>query len=291
MKHLQEILKDLFNTSNDNSATILTTFLILGLTVFINELLKLISKSNERRRMRRLIRISIEEFLKSVKKQAHKFNETIDSLNFEAEVPFYYSRVDIPQTISINSIGYKNTYDSFLNNRRMLFKKQTFTIKCFNTLWEIVSSIDYWHNQALIDFQDYNKIYNQHNERRNEAIEKLRIYLESNLLLLKSNPQNFNSDQIKYLISVDVIFAGWQSQTKPQRPDVIQEHLIEKLQELNREDQDLKIAFEMNELLLKSAFEFDSMKSVLGHLAIIFKNNRHHFLLVSKKLTIIRKTL
>ncbi len=272
-----------YGIKNDTAATITITLFVFVTGFLINAILKNIGNYFERKKTKRIFEIALESFLKQIEKQSEAFLKSSESFTFKNEGNFVSKRIQILPLSSISEIGYKNTYEAYFLNIRsnILFvfckKKMNLKLEAFNKIWEAIHSIEFWHNKSFENMDFFNTTYNLHNERRNDAIENYRLYFEKMMTATKQNAQNVSQEIIDYVKKVDNITADWHNLPKATNELVAHEKLIMPLRELNRKNQNLFLANEMNGILLKATQEFKNQQNLLATFKEQFKSSSDLF--------------
>lgn len=283
MNSIIRYIKYNYDVNTDTSATITITLFVFVTGFIINTIIKNIRNCWERKKTKRIFEIALSSFLKQVDEQSKAFLQASQSFTFENDGNFVPKRIQILPLSAINEIGYKNTYEAYFSNFRIntLFffcnKKMDLKLKAFNKIWEAIHSIEFWHNKSFENMDFFNNTYNLYNERRKDALEKNRLYVENMLTAIKQNLQNIPQEISEYAKKVDDITADWQNSTNPTNELIVHEKLIMPLRNLNRNNQNLYLANQMNSILLKATEEFQNQKKLLHTFQEQFKSSSDLF--------------
>ncbi len=271
-----------YDVKNDTAATITITLFVFVTGFLINTIIKNIGNYFGRKKTKRIFEIALGSFLQQIEKQSAAFLKSSESFTFENEGNFVSKRIQILPISSISEIGYKNTYEAYFSNFRsnilFLFCKNKMNLKleAFNKIWEAIHSIEFWHNKSFENMDFFNNTYNLYVERRNEAIENNRLYFEK-MMAATQNVQNVPQEIKDYTKKVDDITAAWHNLPKAANELVAHEKLIMPLRELNRKNQNLFLANQMNGVLLKATQEFKNQQNLLATFQEQFKSSSDLF--------------
>lgn len=273
---IQKYLESVFEIDANTSATILITLSIFIIGISIQQLLLLFSKFIERRKTRKIFKISLTGFIKQVKKQSEGYNETAKSFTFDEQTNFEFTRATIYTLSSLNSIGYQKTYEAFFTGFENIWKcNLNLKLKAFNKVWDSIKSVEFWHQKSFEDLSDFIDKYNDLNEKRNIAIENHRRFFES--IITEINNKSVPAKVGLYIQDVDRIHVDWQKLKNRTRPNIIHRYLIIKLRIINRKNSNIKIVNRMNENLLDATKEYQNQRNLLKTQKDQFENYSMNF--------------
>lgn len=259
---IQSYIESIFGVDSNTSATIIITLLVFLIGIIVQRFFLLLNMYFERRKIRKFIKISFAEFEAQVRKQSKEYEKSAETFTFDKETNFEFKRATISTLSSLNSIGYIRTYEAFFNGFENIIKcRLGLKLKAFNKLYDSVKSVEFWHEKSFNESSGFIDKYNSFNERRNSALDKHRRFLDPIMFSIKG--KDIPIDIVKYLQKVDQYHFDWQKLKDRTRPNIIHEQLVEKLLNLNRENQDIEIAVRMNDNLLVASIEFQNQKSLL----------------------------
>lgn len=287
MTAFQKYLELNYGIDANTTATIFITIFIFFIGLVVQQMIVIYNSYNERRKTRKIFKISLKSFVKQVKKQADEYQKTSQTFTFDKESNFEFNRASISTISSLNNLGFQRTYEAYFFGIENMFKCHLdFKLKAFNKIWDAVKSVEYWHDKSFQDVSDFINKYNTFNERRNRAVDNHRRYFEPIMTSIsgKTVPKNLGL----YLRDADQIHFDWQNYPNRTRPNVVHKQLITRLRILNRENQDLDVANVMNNNLLEASMEFQNQHNLLKAQKIQFVSYGRMFRLYSR---IAKKTI
>lgn len=274
MTNLQAYLEKSYGIDPNTSATIFITLFIFLVGIVIQQSLSFFGKYMQRRKTRKIFKISLKGFISQVEKQSKEYNKTAQSLSFDKENKFEFKRATIATLSILNDIGYQQTYEAFFFGLENFFKfKVDLKLKAFNKIWDSIKSVEFWHDNSFGEVTQFMDKYNNFNEKRNNATENHRKFFEDIMLshIGQKDPERIGI----YLQAAQRIHTQWQNYPNRTRPNIIHKQLIVRLRILNKKNQDINIANRMNDDLLEASLWFQNQNSLL-------KAHRNQFVIYSR---------
>jgi len=255
---------DYFGIDKNTSATIIITVLVFGAGVLTTLLVDFMKTWYRRRMLQEVLKLNLVDFAKSLEKQAVIYFDTATQFSFERQGPLESSRVEISQIQSIKEIGYDQSFQAFFYGiyNIVFFRRRRLKIKSFHKLWDAISSIAYWHDKSVKDFDFYLEQYNGYNEKRNRAIDSYRRFIE--LIFMNLNNQQLPARLGTYLQAIDTIHLAWQKKSNRTAPHIVQRHLVLPVRILNRKYQDVQLVSNINAYLLDASIHYENMSNLLS---------------------------
>lgn len=265
MKSIQNYFSLNFNIDNNTSATILITLLVFLCGILATWFAKFIYGFITRKENRKLLIILVDQVVDSNRKQSLQFNNAWNRISIESyktglgmkRASFHFSEI-------LNQLGYNNCYFAFFNGveniPNRLFKN-SYKLKAFMKLWEIINACEFWVDKAFNDAENIFDKINYYGDLRNEALDNFRKIIDR--YKIEWATIGVSHDHLQYIVELDSILVNWQNAKDCRTPFVAQNQLIEPTLKLNRKFQNLSIILEINDYLLKASFYYENMQNCI----------------------------
>lgn len=277
MKELVKLTNDFLGITNEISAPIIITLITFFISLSLTNIGLIFKRYRDRRIYRRVIKNAALRLNKQIIKQSQEFKKSSDNISFKNDVGFKFGRVQLLSIETFESIGYKKAVESYLIGAENLslpyFNKDTIKTKALDKLWESILSIHYWHDKFISDTNIFLEKYNQYNESRNNAIDQYnQIYLRS------VNEANENHvRELEYLRKITEIRKDWVGLVDNNRADICHEQLVIPIRKISENYSDLKIAIEINLVLLRASHEYTNQSNTVDFNKKLFLNYSINF--------------
>lgn len=257
-------LYNAFGISPDTTVTIFITVFVFIVGFLLRRISIWLSSFFARRKLRKILKITVMELSKETNKQSIAFKKTSNEFSFSnSNAVFNFRKSPISATSIIINTGYNSFYEAYFTGFENSFKcKQDLRFRCFYKLWTSSNNVVYWLNRS--DEQKITEKYSNYLQENNRCLIQLRKYLEAIYTEFQANNQKFNKNSTEYVIKVDKIHKHWQELENRTNHKVSNEELVKKLYELNQEYQNLIFANEMNNILLESIRHFNDQSNYLN---------------------------
>ncbi len=276
---MQKIIERYFEISHDASASLIITLLTFILGYFITGCFYIISRYFNRRANRKMFVSNLTSLEKNIKSQEKAFWGLLDSMNFEKNTIWNYSKVDFFQILAFQELGYKDSFNGFfhgIENIVPLFIRKPIKRKAFNKTWSILNNIDFWEKKALSDFYPLLEKYNSFGEKRNKAMNDLRIMWEQ---LFLADPQTIPQVHIDYLNELHKIIEAYAKTPTLERvaPYFTHRNLVLKIRILNKKYKTLGFTREFNDKCLEVSSHYLDMEMLVRNTKKQYKNYYYSF--------------
>ena len=290
---MQKFIENMFNISNDASATLIITLLTFILGYVITATAFILNKYFERKSNRKIFIEGLKNLCNSLKRQEKALVDTIESLNILANKPWEYSKVDFFQIAVFKEMNYKDNFKSFFlgfENQFTFCTNKHLKRKAYNKTWENLSNIQFWSDRAFNDFNPILEKYNTHGNRRNIAITQLRQMWEK---LFQNGPSKLNSREFEYFTKLDRLIFSYQLIPTNQRirPYATNRLLILPIRILNRKYPSLPFVREINDKAMEVSHQYHEMELLLRHTRNQYQEYYHAFRKINKVNEMIIKIL
>lgn len=250
-----------FGIDRNTAATIIITIVVFGAGVLTTLLVDFFRTWYRRKMVQQVLKLNLRDFSKKLSKQAKIFFKTAPQFNFDKRGPLETSRVEISQISSLREIGYDQSFQAFFYGiYNISFFGRKLRVKAFNKLWDTVSSISFWHEKSIKDFDFFLEHYNAYNEKRNTAIKGYMGTIEP--IFIDSKGKGVPAPFGQYLQGVDAIHVNWQGLQNRTLPHIIQRNLVLPVMILSRKNQNLPLANTLNAYLLDASIHYENMSNL-----------------------------
>ena len=265
---MQEFIEKYFKIGHDASATLIVTLIIFILGYAISAIVYILSRYFNRRSHRKMFINNLLGLNKAIKAQENGFLATLKSMNFEENTFWVYDKVDFFQLSAFREIGYKDSFKSFfygIENMLPSCTKKNLKRKAFNRAWSIFSNSEFWSNKALNDYYQNLEKYNQFGDKRNTAINGLRIFWEG---LFSVDPNVIGEDHRKYLNELSQIIVEYAKIPTKKRvgPYVTNRKLILKIRLLNKKYPTLFFIRQINDKCMEASSAYIDMEYLVRNI-------------------------
>ena len=263
METLIKYLECNWGIQADTTATILLTVSIFLLGLLATEIIKFVSRLQNRITTRQVFSAFINGVVKQIAIQKKAYYKTSLQFTFESERDFVVSRATIAQ-IDNRGLDYASIYSAYfkgLENLTIIKKKKLLKVKAFNKLWESLDTIAYWHKRSFDDMDFFRSKYESYNDSRNESLDEHRR-------LIEKVATTFDGKQVdrpfgEYIQSIDKITVSWQAEPDRTRPDKVQRKLVVPIRILNRRNGKIALARHSSDILLLTSMHYENMYNLL----------------------------
>ena len=147
----------------------------------------------------------------------------------------------------------------------LLVQKKNLKRKAFNRAWSIFSNSEFWSNKALNDYYQNLEKYNQFGDKRNTAINGLRIFWEG---LFSVDPNVIGEDHRKYLNELSQIIVEYAKIPTKKRvgPYVTNRKLILKIRLLNKKYPTLFFIRQINDKCMEASSAYIDMEYLVRNI-------------------------
>jgi hypothetical protein len=247
-----------FGIDPDTSATILITLFVFVSGLIITAVASYIAGLINRNTRREIMRLNLIDFAKQLDTQAHSYRRFSRQLNVKNYKTVTFSRSDISQTSNLKVVGYENMYNAFFH--LPTWPNRSKKLKAFSQIWQIIEVVTYWQQKATEDYEQFLPLYNEYNQRRNEAVSEYFDFIRP--ILISANKKVIDAGYAEYLSAVDAIHVAFENGGKTTLPHVIQEKLVKPLRELNRKYKN-EISARMIGLILSLDVAYQNQRNLL----------------------------
>jgi hypothetical protein len=277
MGNILDKINGILGISNQTSAPIIITLSTFFLSLLLGKIGNIYKQHKQRKIYRQVFVTALTRLIEQTKNQSKQFKKTSDNLVFKNDIGFAFGRVQLLPINTFESIGYKQSIESFLLVWRNSFttkEQRELKTKSINRMWEAIHSIHFWHQKSIDDTNVFLDKYNLFNERRNNAIEDHNKYFLTMLELYKNKPGTPEYIYIEKAVKIREKFVKLEDKT---RPDIINDNLIQPLRKLNTENQGLEIADKMNFDLLLADHEYTNQKNTIEFYRKVYSDRYYAF--------------
>lgn len=265
MKEIIQYINEVFGIDNETAAPIIITLLTFIFSYVLVGLGQSFRKYKDAKNIRSVFEASVSRLIQQMNNQSKNFNTTAENLIFKNDMGFSFRRVQLFPINTFENIGYSKTVEIYILRKMLInpFRKsrRTMKSKALNKLWEVLHSTNYWHDKAVNDTSIFLESYNKFNDRRNDAVEEHnKFFLE---MLDAVYQKQIPPELADYIEKAVQIREKWNKLTERTQPDILNDHLIQPLRDLNRSVPNNQLANQMNFSLLRADHEFTNQKNVL----------------------------
>lgn len=281
MQEIVQYINETFGIDNNTTAPILITLVTFILSYIIVWLGQLYKDYKEAAKIRAVFEVAVNRLIVQMKNQSKVFTATSNNLVFKNDMGFSFGRVQLLPINTFENVGYTKTIEIYILRVRFVNpfnrRRRTKRAKAINKLWEVIHSVNYWHEKAINDTIIFQDTYNKYNDRRNDAVEEHnKFFLE---MLDSVMHKQLTPDMSDYIEKVVQIREAWEKLVEKTQPDILNEYFIQSLRRLNREQVNNPFARGMSPYLLRADHEFTNQNNVLEFYrkqyqdySIIFRN-------------------
>lgn len=276
---MQRLIEKYFNISHDASASLIITLLTFILGYLITATVYVLSRYFNRRANRKMFVSTLASLAKTLKAQENSFTTLLESMNFQENTLWSYSKVDFFQILTFQELGYKESYKSFFYGFESFlpsFVNKKLKRKAFNKTWSLLNNMDFWEKKALADFYPLLEKYNTHGDARNNAMNDLRIMWEK---LFTVDPATISPTHLDYLKKQDGIIASFAKTPTLKRvgPYFAHRNLILKIRILNKKFRLLPFVREFNDKCMEVSSHYLNMEMLVRNTREQYKVYYHSF--------------
>jgi hypothetical protein len=283
MKEVILYFKSNYGADANTVLTIFVSTLVFAIGLLLQRINTITTSLSEKKNIRNLFELNLETLIKQTLKQHEEYKKTALLLVPSSNDFFVFTRVSIPSVEIIERIGYQNIYEAYFTGFRInFFSDNKMRLKAFNKIWAILSSIKFVQAQSFSRSDEFIKLYNEHNEHRNSALNDHRKFVDSLFTEINFH-RNISIETKKYIEELDAIHYHWQHSKNRTNMTVVHRKLILPTRILNRKNNRLPLANSINENLLKVTHEYINQNKLL-------KNNRMQFNIYSDNFKLYSRT-
>jgi len=265
---MQEFFRKFFGIDAAPAATITITITIFITGFLLNGFLRLINQYSARSKNRRIFIGNLKSLNESLKKAEDAVKDTISSLDISKSDPWLIYRPEFYQLLIFREMGYKDIFQAYFTGFENFFtflkskKSKRERRDSFNKIYANISHIELWASNTFLDFNKFLEKYNEFGDKRNDAINRLRLYWEG---LSTNNPADLRDFEIEYLNKLFRIIHNYRSipTLKRVNPFNTQRNLVLPIRLLNKKsvpDMDMR-AF--NDIALEASNHYTNMELYL----------------------------
>ncbi|HPH30724.1 MAG TPA: hypothetical protein PLB49_02690 [Chitinophagaceae bacterium] len=263
---MQHLIEHYFGISPDTSASLLITLFTFIIGYVITAIVFIVSRFNKRRSHRKIFIDNLQNLTKSVQKQEKAFLETIKSLDIIANSPWEYTKADFFQISVFREMSYQESFKSFFLGfeNQLSFANKKLKRRAFNRVWENLSNINFWSDQAFNNFYPTLDKFNEHGLKRNYALTELRKMWEQ---LYSINRANLTTEHLSYIKELDLITSSFQKIPTQKRvnPFTVNRKLILPIKILNRKYIHIPGVMQFNDKASEVGTHYHEMEILLRH--------------------------
>ncbi len=272
-----ELLNNIFGIDNTISIPIIVSLIVFitgGLGRFVY---KTISNYYSRRFIRYTFKNIINEIQKKCQIKANHIKAFYPTLKIENNNTWTVKLIQITYI----ELVYMQDYSLILNSYRKLFRfrcNSNLGVKAFNRIWANLENLKFIEKNMLEEFENFHKIFLVHEIQFSKLMEELRKLNDdyfSQFIGRKIFKSEFKDERLfHYLINRDKIIKEWQNHDKSTRKhrSVVFDKIVKPLRKLNKQNQDLEITMELNNILINAEHQYEEMKNILKVSHTIFYN-------------------
>lgn len=250
-----EKVRNTFDVDPNTFATIVITISIFIIGYILNFIADLIKSHVERKNTKRIFRIAIEKHIRDIRKQERAFDKTLDSLTFENRSNFKFVYHVMASKDLFWNFGFQKTYEAYFSGPGNLFRcKKIKKLSAFNNIWNSIESNSYWHKQFESRHDEFIMHYNLSNEKRNDAIDGYRKYLQEVNSVLEG--KTIENELSQYLIRVLKIHSDWTRLQDRTSPPICHRNLVLKNRILYKKFYMIGQAFKINDYFLDATTHY-----------------------------------
>lgn len=279
---MQKFIENLFNISHDASASLIVTLSTFILGYLITGFVVLITRYFVRRTNRKMFNENMQSLNKSIKRQLKAFKHTIATLDIMKSPPWIYTRADFFQVNVFKEMSYKENFKSFflgLENQLPFCTNQKLKRKAYNKAWENLNNIQFWSDRGFDSFYPALDKFNQHGERRNEAMTRLRKMWEHIIHQAQIAPNSLTPIEFEYVKALDKIIGSAQKIPTNERVLPFRTHrsMILPIRILNRKFHTIGFVREINDTALEVSHHYLEMENLVRHTRIQYQDYAYSF--------------
>ncbi|MCG3165550.1 MAG: hypothetical protein POELPBGB_01318 [Bacteroidia bacterium] len=284
--NLIDEINRIFGVENEVSAPILISIIIFVIGGLVGAIFKGFINYSNRRQTRKYFQSIIKEIAarcqknsKSLKRFYPTLHENYDDDWHLRYSPITYLGLAYQQDLQILFSAYSKLFIW-----RMCSKEKS--LKAYNRIWSMLEGLKFFDSRITDEFNEFIQRYNKHEERYKDHIEELRRNLS--VVYLDAQAKKFPIADVRvyeFIKKLDEIWYKWQVMENNTRMRITYHNLIIPAHKLYQEFQDVRLATDINNLLLPIMYEYAQIQKIISFNQMKFRAYFYMYFQASKLLT------
>ncbi|TDP60705.1 hypothetical protein [Flavobacterium dankookense] len=275
-----EWINNTFGIDNTVSVPTLISIVVFITGGIMTYLFTWIKDFNNRKNLRKTFYLLLEEVIQDLKIKEKHASEFYPQITVSHNGSWFLPHKPISYLETIFELDFKDNYYAFRKKFFWNFCSRKIRNRAYHKIWTILRTLKFFEERIDIDIENLVNKFDFFHKQYNTHLEEYRKYHDD--LNRKYNGFRFPPTQRKlyeFLMAEDRIWKNWQDLGEENRTRffVTYNQLIKLVLDLNKQNSDLEITQESDNLLLSCSFQFIEMENILNIYQLKFKQYHDNY--------------